>query len=145
MFPTGRHSATCQDKWTEIPSLSWDKGTTGQAENLATGRDRILTACPVPSRDVPRDRSERKSVKKIGFFSDFSSSSCLGTYFFCFRISFSCFRTFFPVLEHPFPVSECHFLVLECPFSVLERLFPGFWGVILSRDKGTNRDVPWKH
>ena len=31
-------------------------------------------------------------------------------------------------------MSERHFPVLERPFSVLERLFPGFWGVILSRD-----------
>ena len=27
------------DKGTEVPSLSWDKGTTGQAQNLAMGRD----------------------------------------------------------------------------------------------------------
>ena len=66
-FPTGRDSATFRDKGTEVPSLSRDKGTTGQAQNLATGRDGILTACPVPSRDVPRDRNERKSVEKIGF------------------------------------------------------------------------------
>jgi hypothetical protein len=32
-------SATCRDKGTEVPSLSRDKGTTGQAQNLATGRD----------------------------------------------------------------------------------------------------------
>ena len=75
-FPTGRDSATFQDKETEIPSLSQDKGTKGQAQNLATGRDGpgqpvktwdmgrdrvlifchgtgwdgILTACPVPGR-----------------------------------------------------------------------------------------------
>ena len=55
-FPMGRDSATFRDKGTEIPSLSRDKGTTGQAQNLATGRDGILTACPVPSRDVPRDK-----------------------------------------------------------------------------------------
>ena len=125
--------------------MSRDKGTTGQAQNLATGRDGILTACPVPSRDVPRDRNERKSVKKMEFFSDFSSSSCFGTFFFCFRTSFSCFRTSFPVLERPFPVSEHHFPVLERPFSVLERLFPGFWGVILSPDvpgqKSLSRDI----
>ena len=117
-----------------------DNGTSSKSCH-GTGRDGILTACPVPSRDVPRDRNERKSVTKMGFFSDFSSSSCFGTYFFCFRMSFSCFRTSFPVLERPFPVSERHFPVLErhfpvleCPFSVFERLFPGFWGVILSRD-----------
>ena len=30
-FPTGRDSATFRDKGTEVPSLSRDKGTTGQA------------------------------------------------------------------------------------------------------------------
>ena len=45
----GRDSATFRDKGTEVSSLSRDKGTTGQAQNLATGRDGILTACPVPS------------------------------------------------------------------------------------------------
>ena len=40
MFPTGRNSATFRDKGTEVPSLSQaDKGTTGQAQNLAMGRD----------------------------------------------------------------------------------------------------------
>ena len=38
-FPTGRDGATFRDKGTDIPSLSRDKGTTGQAQNLATGRD----------------------------------------------------------------------------------------------------------
>ena len=38
-FPTGRDGATFWDKGTEVPSLSRDKGTTGQAQNLATGRD----------------------------------------------------------------------------------------------------------
>ena len=38
-FPTGRDSATFRDKWTEVSSLSRDKGTTGQAKNLAKGRD----------------------------------------------------------------------------------------------------------
>ena len=34
-FPIGRDSATFHDKGTEVPSLSRDKGTTGQAKNLA--------------------------------------------------------------------------------------------------------------
>ena len=34
-----RDSATFQDKGTEIPSLSRDIGTSGQAQNLAEGRD----------------------------------------------------------------------------------------------------------
>ena len=38
-FPTGRDSATFWDNGTELPSLSRDKGTTGQAKNLAKGRD----------------------------------------------------------------------------------------------------------
>ena len=38
-FPTGRDSETFRDNGTEIPSLSRDKGTTGQAKNLAKGRD----------------------------------------------------------------------------------------------------------
>ena len=33
MFPT------FWDKGTEVPSLSWDKGTTGQPQNFAPGRD----------------------------------------------------------------------------------------------------------
>ena len=38
-LPTGRDSATFWDKGTEVPSLSLDKGTTGQALNLAMGQD----------------------------------------------------------------------------------------------------------
>ena len=34
-FPMGRDSATFRDKGTEVPSLSRDKGTKGQAQNLA--------------------------------------------------------------------------------------------------------------
>ena len=39
-FPTGRDSETFQDNGTEVPSLSRDKGTMGQAKNLAKGWDR---------------------------------------------------------------------------------------------------------
>ena len=35
----GRDSATFRDKGTKVPSLSRDKGTTGQAKNLAKGRN----------------------------------------------------------------------------------------------------------
>ena len=38
-FPTGRDSATFRDNGTEVSSLSRDKGTTGQAKNLAKGWD----------------------------------------------------------------------------------------------------------
>ena len=66
-FPTGRDFLVPQDKGTEVPSLSRDKGTMGQkflhcpgtkrkAQNLTTGRDGILTDCPgncpVPGRPV---------------------------------------------------------------------------------------------
>ena len=33
----GRDGPTFRDKGTEVLSLSWDKGTTGQAQNLAKG------------------------------------------------------------------------------------------------------------
>ena len=36
----GQDSAIFRDKGTEVPSLSRDKGTMGQAKNLAKGRDR---------------------------------------------------------------------------------------------------------
>ena len=38
-FPTRRDSGSFQDKGTEVPSLCWNKGTTGQAKNLAKGQD----------------------------------------------------------------------------------------------------------
>ena len=37
-FPTGRDFLVLRDKGTEVFSLSRDKGTTGQAQNLATER-----------------------------------------------------------------------------------------------------------
>ena len=54
-FPTGRDSATFWDKGTEVPSLSRDKGTTGQAQNLTKGRDG--SGQPVKIRDRTRDRT----------------------------------------------------------------------------------------
>ena len=39
-LPTGWDSATFWDKGTEVLSLSQDKGTMGQAQNLATERKR---------------------------------------------------------------------------------------------------------
>ena len=38
-FPTGRDSETFRDSGTGKIFLSRDKGTTGQAQNFATGRD----------------------------------------------------------------------------------------------------------
>ena len=60
-----------------------DNGTSSKFCH-GTGRDGILTVCPVPSRYVPRDRNERKNIDKMEFFS-----------------MISCFRTSFPVLERP--------------------------------------------
>ena len=54
-FPTGRDSATFWDKGKEVPSLSQDKGTTGQAQNFAKGRDG--QGQPVKVRDGTRDRT----------------------------------------------------------------------------------------
>ena len=45
----GWDSATFQDKGTDVPSLSPDKGTMGQAQNLAKGRD--IPGQPVKSWD----------------------------------------------------------------------------------------------
>ena len=67
VFPTRWDSATFWDKGTEVPSLSRDKGTTEQAENLAmgwdgpgqpksgTGRD-----SQNPGRDVGQNGTEQK-------------------------------------------------------------------------------------
>ena len=99
-------------------------------------RDKHL--CPGTSRDKITFPKEHKKQEKDVPKQENDQISC-------FRTSFSCFRTSFPVLERPFPVSEHHFPVLVRPFSVLERLFPGFWGVILSRDvpgqKSLSRDI----
>ena len=50
-FTTGRDSATFRDNGIEVPSLSRDKGTTGQAKNLAKGRDGIAKIQDGPGRD----------------------------------------------------------------------------------------------
>ena len=71
-FPTGQDSATFQDKGTEVPSLSRDKRTTGQAQNLGTGRDRT------------------------GFCNNFFPMIS------CFRTSFPVLERTFPILERPF-------------------------------------------
>ena len=52
-FPTGRDGATLRDKGTEIPSLSKDKGTTRQAQKLATGRDGTGRDFDSLSRPIP--------------------------------------------------------------------------------------------
>ena len=74
-FPTGRDIATFRDNGTEVSSLSRDKGTTGQAQNLATGRDGtgFQTGCPVPGRPGTKGLAKKfqknsKIVKKNPFF-----------------------------------------------------------------------------
>ena len=75
MFPTGRDSTTFRDKGTELPSLSWGKGTTSkfcqgtgragtacQNPGQDAGRDEILTA--VPSRGTKWDRAEKDVLKQ---------------------------------------------------------------------------------
>ena len=62
-FPTGR------DKGTEVPSLSRDRGTTGQAKNLAKGRDGPRQPksgtgrdSQNPGRDVGQNGTELKKM-----------------------------------------------------------------------------------
>ena len=66
-FPTGRDSATFQDKGTEVPSLSRDKG---QAKNLAKGRAGTakIRAGTAKIRDGTRDKKgqRRKGCSKTG-------------------------------------------------------------------------------
>jgi hypothetical protein len=85
-FPTGRDSATFWDKGTEVPSLSWDKRTTGQAQNLVTGRDG--PGQPVKIRDGTWD-NHYFSVKIRDGTQDGTRQSLFFSYFF-------------PVLEHLF-------------------------------------------
>ena len=71
-FPTVRNSATFWDKGTEVPSLSRDKGTIGQAQNLpwdgmgwdslskagtGHGTGQSLFFCQNPGRDTGPDRT----------------------------------------------------------------------------------------
>ena len=70
----GRDSATFWDKGTEVSSLSQDKGTTGQAKNLAKGRDgpgqpkfgtgRAGTAKIRDRTWTKRDRAEKDVLKQ---------------------------------------------------------------------------------
>ena len=67
----GLDNATFRDKGTQVPSLSRDKGTTGQAQNLAKGRDGpgqlksgTGRAGTVKIRDGTRDRAEKDVLKQ---------------------------------------------------------------------------------
>ena len=65
----GRDSANFQDKVTEVPSLSRDKGTTGQAINLAKGGDEPGQPKSGTARGTKRDRDraeKRKGRSKTG-------------------------------------------------------------------------------
>ena len=81
-FSTGRESAAF-----------WDKGTTGQAKNLVTGRDKT------------RDETMTILLSKSG-------TGC-GTVQSQICPMISCFRTSFTILECTFPVLERSFPVLE--------------------------------
>ena len=60
----GRDSATFRDKGTKVPSLSRDKGTTGQAKNLAKGRDGSGQPKSGTGRGTKRDRAEKDVLKQ---------------------------------------------------------------------------------
>ena len=66
-FATGRDSTTFRDNGIEVSSLSRDKGTTGQAQNLAKGRDgpgwaRTGRDSLNPGRDTGQNRTEQKRM-----------------------------------------------------------------------------------
>ena len=70
-FPTGRDSTTFRDNGTEVSSLSWDKGTMGQAQKLATGQDGLgqlksRTGQPKSGtgRGTKRDIAEKDVLKR---------------------------------------------------------------------------------
>ena len=63
-FPTGRDSANFRDKGTEVPSLFRDKGTTGQAKNLAKGQDGPGQQKSGPGHGTKRDRAEKDVLKQ---------------------------------------------------------------------------------
>ena len=67
-FPTGQGIATFREKWTEVPSLSWDTTTIGQAQNIAKGQDRHRQLVKIADRmqDVFL-RKENRIYEKIEF------------------------------------------------------------------------------
>ena len=78
-------SATFRDKETEVPSLSRNKGTTGQAHSLAMRRDEPGQSVNI--QDGMRDNQY------------FSAK-------FCFRTPFLTLERAFPVFERPFLFSN---------------------------------------
>ena len=69
-FPTGRDSATFRDKGTEISSLSRDKGTTEQAQNLTTGQVGLGFFEAAPSRPMMSCWTKSLSILPINPFSE---------------------------------------------------------------------------
>ena len=139
-FPTGRDSTTFRDNGTEISSLSRDKGTTGQAQNFATGRDGTGFWQLVPSRPGTSRGTElrEKTLIKWNFFLWFPVLEHLFLFWnilFCLRTSFTCFRTSFFLFWNAF------FLF----WNVLFLFFCSFGKVILSRDgtgqRSLSRDI----
>ena len=53
-----------RDNGTEVPSLSQDKGTTGQAQNLAMGRDGPGQPKSGTGPGTKRDRAEKDVLKQ---------------------------------------------------------------------------------
>ena len=145
--------------------MSRDKGTTGQAQNLAKGRDgpgqlksgtgRAGTA---KIRDGTRDKTgqSQKGCSKTGNGCSKTGNDVLKQEndvlkqeiwsFSCFGTSFSCFLCSFGkvILSRDVPGQRCLSRdICSCPC-------PGTKGhrdkkIFLSRDKGTTgRPVPWK-
>ena len=68
-FPAEQDSTTFRDNGTEVSSLSRDKGTTGQAQNLAKGRagtaktwDGTGRDSQNPGRDAGQNGTEQKRM-----------------------------------------------------------------------------------
>ena len=61
-FPMGRDSETFWDNGTEVPSLSRDKGTTGQAKNLAKGQDGTGRDSQKTGWDAGQNGTEQKRM-----------------------------------------------------------------------------------
>ena len=59
-----RHSATFWDEGTGVSSLAWDKGTTGQAKNLAKGLDGPGEPKFGTGRATKWDRAEKDVLKQ---------------------------------------------------------------------------------
>ena len=69
-FPTGRDSTTFRDNGTEVSSLSRDKGTTGQAQNLTKGRDgpgQLKSGTGRDSQNPGRDAGQNGTEQKKMF------------------------------------------------------------------------------